>query len=167
MLGPSGTYRRETLFATGGYRTTVWQAEDFDFHVRLAAHRPRYAVITDPLVTIRVRANGRSQDHIQTWSSFVEAVARLSAELPAIYRSDFADAAARAGSMLFKLGARDEASVAFKVAAQLGPPSFTTQRPVYRLLARTVGFARTEQLAQAYRGILPGKLRAYIAAQGR
>jgi glycosyltransferase involved in cell wall biosynthesis len=165
MLVPAGTYRREALVSIGGYRTGLWQAEDFDFHVRLAASQPRYAVVTDPLVTIRVRPEGRSRNRIQTWSSYVQAVAALSAELPDGYRSDFADAAARAGSMLFKLGARNEARSAFRLAARLGPPTFTTQRPLYRLLATTVGFEMTEQLALAYRSMLPAGLRAYVAAR--
>jgi glycosyltransferase involved in cell wall biosynthesis len=167
MLVPSGTYRREVVLAMGGYRASLWQAEDFDFHVRLAATGPRYAVISDPLVTIRIRAAGRSRDGVQTWGSFVEAVAALSAELPAAYRSDFSDAAARAGSTLFKLGAYAEAKGAFKLAARLGPPRFATQRRLYRLLATTLGFEATEQLARAYRGILPARLRAHLAARGR
>jgi glycosyltransferase involved in cell wall biosynthesis len=165
MLVPAGTYRREALLAIGGYRTALWQAEDFDFHVRLAASEPRYAVLTDPLVTIRVRPEGRSRDRVQTWSSYVQAVAALSDELPGRYRSDFADAAARAGSVLFKIGARDKARSAFNLAARLGPPTFTTQRPLYRLLATTVGFEMTERLALAYRSMVPAGLRAYIAAR--
>lgn len=165
MLVPSGTYRRQTVLSMGGYRTSLAQAEDFDFHVRLAASGPRFAVIGDPLVTIRVRAAGRSRDGVQTWGSFVQAVATLSAELPPMYRSDFADAAARAGSTLFKLGARAEANHAFTLAAKLGPPRFTTQRPVYRFLATRVGFETTEQLARAYRGMLPAGLRAYLATR--
>jgi hypothetical protein len=167
MLVPSGTYRRQTALAMGGYRTALWQAEDFDFHVRLAATGPRYAVIADPLVIIRVRQGGRSRDRVQTWTCYAQAVEMLSTELPSSYRSDLADAAARAGSMLFKLGARAEASSAFGLSARLGKPRFTTQRPLYRLLASTVGFERTEQFAQAYRGMLPAGVRAYFAGHHR
>ena len=167
MLVPSGTYRREQVLAIDGYRTSLWQSEDFDFHVRLAASGISYAAITDSLVTIRVRPAGRSRNQVQTWSTLVQAVAALADELPASYRSDLADAAARAGSSLFKLGARAEASTAFKLAARLGPPRFTTQRRLYRLLATTVGFETTEHLAQVYRGMLPGSLRELLAAGGR
>ncbi|MDQ6672226.1 MAG: glycosyltransferase [Chloroflexota bacterium] len=166
MLVPSGTYRRDTVLAIGGYRTALWQSEDFDFHVRLAASDPRFAVITDPLVTIRVRPDGRSSDRVQTLTSYVQAVAALSEELPPSYRSDLADAAARAGSTLFKLGARAEATTAFQLSAQLGPPRFSTQRPLYRALVNAVGFERTEQLAQAYRSILPARMRAYLGHAG-
>jgi glycosyltransferase involved in cell wall biosynthesis len=165
MLVPSGTYRRQRVVDIGGYRTTLWQAEDFDFHVRLAASAPAYALITDPLVTIRVRADGRSRDQVQTWSSYVEAVAALSGELPARYQADLADAAARAGSVLYKLGARDYASVAFRLAARLGPPRFTTQRGMYRLLAMTLGFEAAERFGLAYRRMLPARLRAQIGTR--
>jgi len=165
MLVPSGTYRREAVQAIGGYRTSLWQSEDFDFHVRLAASGPKYAVITDPLVIIRVRPGGRSRNQVQTWSGYVEAIANLANELPRSYRSDLADAAGRAGSTLFKLGARAEASAAFKLAGWLGPPRFSSQRPLYRALVSSVGFERTEQLAQAYRNVLPAGLRAYIGGR--
>ena len=165
MLVPSGTYRRQRIVDMGGYRTALWQAEDFDFHVRLAATAPRYAVIADPLVTIRVRAGGRSRDQVQTWSSYVQAVASLSEELPARYRADLSDAAARAGSVLYKLGAHDRASAAFRLAARLGPPRLTTQRGMYRLLARTLGFEAAERFGLAYRRVLPARLRAQIGAR--
>jgi glycosyltransferase involved in cell wall biosynthesis len=167
MLVPSGTYRRDAVLAMGGYRTSLWQAEDFDFHVRLAASGVRYALITDPLVTIRVRAAGRSRDSVETWCCFVEAVASLSGDLPVGYRADLADAAVRAGSRLFKLGARGEARAAFTLAERLGPPRFTTQRSVYRLLANTVGFETTEHLAQSYRRLVPESLRKYIGTRGQ
>ena len=167
MLVPAGTYRRESLLAIGGYRTSLWQAEDFDFHVRLAATGPQFAVITDPLVIIRVRPGGRSRNRVQTWSSYIQAIETLSTELPGGYRSDLADAAARGGAALYKLGARTEASAAFKLAARLGPPRFSTQRPLYRVLASTVGFERTEQLAQVYRSVLPAGVRAYVAGHSR
>jgi glycosyltransferase involved in cell wall biosynthesis len=167
MLVPSGTYRREAVLAIGGYRTSLWQAEDFDFHVRLAASGVRYAVISDPLVTIRVRADGRSRDSVGAWRCFVEAVASLSDDLSVSYRADLADAAVRAGSRLFKLGARGEARAAFTLADRLGPPRFTTQRALYRLLASTVGFETTEHLAQSYRRLVPKSLRKYIGTRGR
>jgi len=165
MLVPSGTYRREVVEAIGGYRTTLWQSEDFDFHVRLAATQPRYTVIDDALVTIRVRAHGRSQDRVQTCCSMVEAITLLARELPSEYRADLADAAARAGSTLFKIGARDQARSAFHIAKQLGPPRFSSQRPLYRHLARLVGYEATESLALTYRSLVPAGVRAYLASQ--
>jgi glycosyltransferase involved in cell wall biosynthesis len=163
MLVPSGTYRRQRLIALGGYRTSLWQAEDFDFHIRLAASRPRYAVINDSLVTIRVRPEGRSRNQQQTWRSYVQAVGVLASELPDEYRPDLADAAARAGSMLFKLGCRPDAFRAFELATRLGPPRFTTQRAMYRALARLFGYEVAERVSQAYRALLPGRLRVYLA----
>jgi Glycosyl transferase family 2 len=163
MLVPSGTYRRDRALAIRGYRESLHQAEDFDFHVRLAASGVTYAAIKASLVTIRVREAGRSRNQAQTWSCYLEAVALLANELPAKYRPELADAAARAGSKLFRLGARREADAAFELARQFGPPRFSNQRGAYRLLARTVGYRPAEQLAQAYRGILPAGLRQRLA----
>ena len=162
MLVPAGTYRRDAVQAIGGYRVAQWQAEDFDFHVRLAATRPTYAIITDPLVTIRVRTDGRSHDRVQTWRLFVEAVSTLAQELAPDYRWDLADAAARAGSTLFKLGARDDARRAFRLADRLGPPRFSNQPPLYRVLARTLGFEAAEHIATMYRLLLPAAVRAAV-----
>ena len=61
---------------------------------------------------------------------------------------------------MFKLGARKEASAAFKLASRLGPPKFTTQRPMYRLLARSIGFEMAEHVALAYRNVIPAQIRA-------
>lgn len=165
MLVPSGTYRRGAVLAIGGYRTSLRQAEDFDFHVRFAANRPRYVTITDPLITIRVRPGGRSRDRVQTSSSLVEAVANLSHELPRKYRSDLSDAAARAGSTLFTLGAQRQARVAFRLAENLGPPRFTKERPLYKALVRIIGLEAAERLARVYRAIVPARLRALIGAR--
>jgi glycosyltransferase involved in cell wall biosynthesis len=165
IMPAAGSYRRETVLDIGGFRTSLRQAEDFDFHVRLAVTRPRFAIIADPLVTIRVRPDSLSNlDRVAQWTAYLQAVELLSTELPVSYRSNLSDAAARAGSLLFRLGARDEARRAFKLATRLGPPRFTTQRLAYRVLARTVGFELTEQLARTYRSLLPAELRASIAA---
>jgi hypothetical protein len=167
MLVPAGTYRRDRVLAIGGYRLSLHQAEDFDFHVRLAGTGVTYATIQDSLISIRVREAGRSRNQVQTWSCYVEAVEALAAELPAAYRPDLADAAARAGSKLYMLGARPQAATAFALATRLGPPRFTTQRRVYRWLARTIGYQPAEQLAGAYRAIFPAGVRQRLAARGR
>jgi glycosyltransferase involved in cell wall biosynthesis len=167
IIPAAGSYRRQSVLAVGGFRTSLRQAEDFDFHVRLAATGPRYAIIEDPLVTIRVRPDSLSNyDPVRQWSSYLRAVEALSSELPAKYRGNLSDAAARAGSVLFKLGARNEARTAFRLATRLGPPRFTTQRPVYRVLARTIGFEMAEHVSGAYRSVVPQRLRARVAAMG-
>jgi glycosyltransferase involved in cell wall biosynthesis len=163
MLVPAGTYRRERVLAIGGYRTQLWQSEDFDFHIRLAASGITYAVIPDSLITIRVRAHGRSQDQVEALSSYVEAIALLADELPRDYHADLADAAVRAGSRLYALGAKTRSNSAFDLTQRLGPPRFTTQRGAYRVLASTVGYSFAERLAALYRRVLPSRVRQLIA----
>jgi glycosyltransferase involved in cell wall biosynthesis len=166
MLTPSGTYRRQVVQEIGGYRTDLAQSEDYDFHIRLAARGVRWTVITDPLVIQRLRSGGRHHRSVEVWSGCMQAILGLSSQLPSRYRPDLADAAVRAGSQLYKLGARSEASAAFKLAAQLGPPCFSTHRRLYRLLSRAFGFQTTEQLGRTYRRVMPNRLRAYVADRG-
>lgn len=165
ILPAAGTYRRRAVLAVGGYRESLWQSEDFDFHVRLAASGITYAVVLEPLVTFRVRPHGRSQRRVEVWTSAVAAIEQLAGELPTGYRPDLAEAAARAGSQLFRLGARSEARRAFKLAKRLGPPTFAGQRRLYRTLARRVGPAMAEYAGGAYRK-LPGAWREYLASRG-
>jgi glycosyltransferase involved in cell wall biosynthesis len=166
MLVPSGTYLRDRVMAVGGYRVALWQSEDFDFHVRLALSGLSYAVVPEPLVTIRVRAAGRSQDRVQTWGCIVNAVEALVAEVPAWYRRDLADTAARAGSALYKLGARGEARRAFALAKRLGPPTFQSERRFYRVLARSLGPQAVERISSVYRGLMPIGVRAFLSSRG-
>jgi glycosyltransferase involved in cell wall biosynthesis len=166
MLTQAGTYHRQAVLAIGGYRTDLWQSEDYDFHIRLAAHGIRYELITEPLVIQRLRPGARHFKWLEVWGSYLQAVERLSGELPAHYWPDLADAAARAGSALFQLGARDQARRAFALAGRIGPPRFSTQRRFYQVMSRAVGFETTEWLAQTYRSLLPHGFRAYFAMRG-
>ncbi|MBI1760332.1 MAG: glycosyltransferase family 2 protein, partial [Acidobacteria bacterium] len=50
ILVPAGTYLRSKIQVIGGYRKDLWQSEDYDFHVRLAATDPSIAVIDEPLI---------------------------------------------------------------------------------------------------------------------
>ena len=163
MLVPAGTYRRTAVEAINGYRETLWQAEDFDFHVRLAASGITYTVIEDPLVLIRLRSEGRSHRQVEVWESAVHAVAALAEELPRRYRPDLADCAARAGSTLYKLGAVGEARDAFQVARRLGEPRFREQPVAYRWIARTFSPELAERVAASYRGMIPKTVRARIS----
>jgi glycosyltransferase involved in cell wall biosynthesis len=166
VLPPAGTYAREVVLAIGGYRRELWQSEDFDFHVRLAAHGVTYAVITEPLVIVRIRQAGRHQQWLEVWNSFLQSVELLSGELPSRYRPDLADAAALAGSALFRMDARAEARRAFRLAKRLGPPSYRPQRRLYRTLARSLGPWVAEQLAGWYRHALPATFRGFLAQRG-
>lgn len=166
MLVPSGTYRRELALSMGGYREALWQTEDYDFHVRLAIRKPRYTILADPLVWIRIRPAGRSQNRVEVWSSAVDAVRLLADEIPAAYRPDLADAAVRAGSVLFKAGARTQARSAFELAARIGPPTFGEQRGFYRTVARLFGPEAAEWIGTCYRSLVPRRLRGYMVERG-
>jgi glycosyltransferase involved in cell wall biosynthesis len=159
LLVPSGTYRRPAIQRIGGYRTQLWQSEDYDFHIRLAASGIRYAVILDPLVRIRIRAASRSQARAEVWSSALQALRSLASELPAMYLPDVAEAAARAGSQLYRLGVRDEAREAFRLARKLGARHYRNQSMAYRWLARSLGQEMAESIAACYRRTLPDSIR--------
>lgn len=163
MLVPAGTYRREVVQAIGGYREALWQAEDFDFHVRLAASGISYAVLDEPLVVIRLRTESRSQKQIEVWTSALQAIEHLAEELPMGYRPDLSDTAARAGSILFKLGAPAEARRAFRLARHLGRPRFSGQGSAYRFIARRFSPEVAERVAAGYRAVFPHSLRARIS----
>ncbi len=165
MLVPAGTYRRRAVLAIGGYREALWQSEDFDFHVRLAASGIGHAVINDPLVRIRVRPAGRSHNRVEVWSSAVGAIRRLSAELPTQYRPDLADAAARVGSVLFRLGGHIKAREAFRLAAEIGPHSFNGQLGPYRRIAKAFGPEVAEWIGVVYRSLIPRQVREYLAGR--
>ena len=166
MLVPSGTYRRELVLALGGYREELWQTEDYDFHVRMAVRGPRFAVVPEPLVRIRVRAEGRSQKRIEVWTSAVQAVRLLAAEIPAEYRPELAEAAVRAGSVLYKEGALEEARDAFRLAERIGPPDYRGQRGLYRAVARTFGAEAAERFGAWYRSLVPQGFRARLVKRG-
>jgi len=167
ILTSASVCRRQLALAVGGYRESLRQAEDFDFHVRLAAAAASYTVLTEPLVCKRLREDSYSTRDWQTvWTSVVEAVRCLAGELPPRYRCELSETVARAGSVLFKLGARGDARSAFRLASQLGPPRFTHQRAFYRLLARTLGPELTEQLSATYRSALPQSFRGTLASRG-
>lgn len=163
MLVPSGTYRRSVVERIDGYRTNLWQSEDFDFHIRLAISGVSYTIIRDPLVTIRIRPESRSSNHIEVWCSAAQAIAQLADEVPLQYKPDLAEAAVRAGSVLFKLGAYTEARKAFHLAKEIGPPLYSQQRRLYRAVARTIGPENTERLGHLYRRWFPENLRRRLA----
>jgi glycosyltransferase involved in cell wall biosynthesis len=166
ILSPAGTYRRSVAQSIGGYREALWQSEDFDFHVRLAASGIRYRVIVDPLVFIRIRPSGRSQNQLEVWTSAVEAIHKLSKELPQRYHHDLAEKAIQAGSVLFQLGAHSDARKAFQFARELGPPTFSQQRRLYRYVARTFGPEIAERAGMFYRRMIPGRFRSSLAKRG-
>jgi hypothetical protein len=159
ILVPAGTYLKSTIESIGGYRSDLWQSEDYDFHIRLAAAHPSVAIIDEPLVHIRLRPDSRSQKQTEVWTSAVQAIAQLSDELPSTYRLDLAEAAAKAGSMLFRNGDKAAARQAFVLAKRLGPPAYLREQEPYRFIARNFGQELAERLGALYRLCLPETLR--------
>jgi glycosyltransferase involved in cell wall biosynthesis len=162
LLVPSGTYRRVLVESLGGYRESIWQSEDWDFHVRVALGLPRFTVVSRSLVGIDVRAASRSQKRSEVWSSQLEAIALLQREAPADYHRDLAETAARASGELYRLGRRAEAAKGFDLAASLGRPTFEGRPPVYRVLASLISPLFAERVARSYRGLLPDRLRSIM-----
>lgn len=166
ILAPAGTYRKAAVLAVGGYREALWQSEDYDFHIRLAASGIRYEVLSEALVQLRVRPEGRSQHRGEVWASALDAIRLLSEELPVTYHLELAEAAARAGSILFRLGAKTEARGAFALARILGPAQFSREVKPYRVLAQILGPEAAENVGWLYRK-LPEPLRERIRGWSR
>lgn len=163
VLSPSGTYKRASIVEIGGYRESLWQSEDYDFHVRLAASGISFTIIDSPLVQIRVRADSRSQNQREVWSSTLKALHLWAQELPSFYSQDIAETAARVGSILFQLGERDKAREAFALAQHLGPPRLPSHHRWYRMAVSLFGLENTEMIGRFYRSLLPSPIRAALA----
>jgi glycosyltransferase involved in cell wall biosynthesis len=159
LLVPSGTYKRETVLSIGGYKETRWQSEDFDFHVRLARRGIRFAVIDEPLISIRIRPESRSQNAQEVWRSTLGAVEEFAQELPADYQGELAEVAATTGSMLYRAGDKVGATRAFRLAYRLGPATFRHQLGPYRWIARLCGPEKAEQVVGWYQRFFPRSAR--------
>jgi glycosyltransferase involved in cell wall biosynthesis len=163
MLPAAGTYRRDAVAAVRGYRPQLWQSEDWDFHIRLAASGPRFVAVLEPLAVIYRRPDSRSEARTEVWSSAVEAIGWLACELPEQYLPDLCEAAERAGSNLFRLGEEVEARVAFDLARRLGRPRFASRNRFYRAVARLGGAELAERASRVYRTTVPAGVRALFA----
>lgn len=166
MLVPAGTYRRSSVEAIGGYREQLWQSEDFDFHVRLAAHISSYSIIDDSLVTTRVRFESRSQQRREVYQSMLTAISLLASDLSGVYVQYLAFKATEVGSILYQLGEVELAAKAFELASCLSCEPFARKRLCYRIITKIGGAMFTERLASAYRRQLPAPLRRYAARLG-
>lgn len=162
LLTPSGTYRRDLLLSLGGYDERQWQAEDFEFHVRLAASEPHYQIILEPLIAIRIRPDSRSCRRREVWEGALQAVSTLRDLLPPVYQNELADAAARAASQLHRLGDSAAARRGFRLAHEVGRPSFGAEHQFYSSTARVLGPSIAEQLGSLYRLAFPGEWRRWV-----
>ncbi|MSP19109.1 MAG: glycosyltransferase family 2 protein [Bdellovibrionales bacterium] len=159
MLVPTGTYRREVVEKIGGYREALWQSEDFDFHVRLANSGIKFELILEPLVSIRLRAESRSQNREEVLSDAVNSLRFLADEIPSQYHLTLAQKASKLGSDLFQHGFRRKAREAFRLAKRLGPATFEHRPPFYQKIASRWGQELAEWVALLYRVMIPEGLR--------
>lgn len=153
MLTPACTYRRSAALASGGYPEGLWQSEDYYFNVKFALTRPRFAVVEEPLVTIHVRRESRSQKIEEILPSTIQAIRMLATEAPE-YRKDLANRAWYYGTIFFRNGYLEGARDAFNLAHSLGPLKYEGRSAAYCLIAATFGPVVAEYAAACSR-ILP------------
>lgn len=146
----AGTYSRKLLTSMGGYPEELWQAEDYAFHIRLATRCARYAVITEPLVGVRLRSASRSSNKVEVYRDALNGLKLVVSEIPESYQTQLADAALSISRLLYKLGDKKGARAGFSLAVCLGRPSYRKLRWKYRLCARVVGPFYTEMVNAVY-----------------
>jgi hypothetical protein len=161
MLATAGVYRRSLVCDAGGYSETLWQAEDYEFHVRLALRYPRFELLLDALNLQRLRANSRSQNGAEVCGSALQAVELIAQQVPKTYHQNLADVAANTGIQLLRLGAKPKAREAFRFAKCLGTPTFDKFWGFYRGVALTLGPQAAEWMSACYRRLLPSSLRQW------
>lgn len=156
MLVPSGTYRRRMLLAIGGYDESLVQAEDYEFHVRLALRGPRYACIERDLVEIRLRPDSRSTRTGEVYSDAVRAVRKVSAVAPRQYHRGLAAFALGASRKLAQHGELKGAMRGFELVRELVGRTFPGQPLHYRIAASILGPLNAEKVGAQYRRIPTG-----------
>lgn len=159
MLVPAGTFQKSLAKELNGYRTSLWQSEDFDFNVRASLKSRKPKVILEPLAHIRLRRESRSQQRVETNTYAHQALLLLEKEIPSIFHSDLAEKASEVGAQLFRLGATGEAREAFETAKRLGPARYSREGILYRRIARILGQESAERMGDFYRRLLPNPLR--------
>lgn len=144
LLVPSGTFRRACALRIHGFREALWQSEDKDFYIRLAASGVKWTVDGRPLVCIRNRADSRSKQGVEVWRDGLKCLELASHELPLLYNRDIADAAARTASQLLLLGQREAFETALNLVNEMGGSNYWWRSHSFRLLRRLVGVELAE-----------------------
>lgn len=162
MLVPAGTFKTDFVRKNGGYRTDLWQSEDYEFNARMALELGAFEVIQEPLVCIRLREESRSRNRVETNSYALEAVMQLKSEVPRAYWSVLSEKASDIGRQLYQLGERKKARQAFRVAKSLGNPKYENESSFYRWSAKCFGQEIAETLGNLYRKYLPPSVRKRI-----
>lgn len=158
----AATYRTAFLKMAGGYREDLWQSEDYELHVRLAAGGARYATVLEPLVCVRVRDESRSQKQLEVWECRLQSLNFLRLPLQDSYSAELSEAYASTGGVLWRLGARGLAKRAFELSAGLGAARYEGRPWSYRLMAWLFGPRVAEQSGEIYRGLIPRSIRGYL-----
>jgi hypothetical protein len=172
MVCGAGTFSRKLLMDTGGYLETFWYSEDYEFNVRVAIRCSNYALITEPLVGIRVRAHGLGVGmwstrqrcppasspqphcgsiHIELDRYVLKGLKLLAPEIPASHQTQLADTIIGVSRRLYQRGDMEGAREGFSWASSLGQASYRSQPPAYRLCATIVGPLCAEMISTIYR----------------
>jgi hypothetical protein len=138
------------------------QAEDFDFHVRLAAQFPRYEILDERLVAVRVRAGSRSKQVRECWCDVIRLLELLVPDVPESYHGELAERAIEAASALYRMGAKEEGCKAARLACRIAPLQYRNYGRVNRLLYRIFSFGLAEALGVWYRRTIPQPIRSFM-----
>jgi glycosyltransferase involved in cell wall biosynthesis len=165
MLAGAGTFSRKLLLSFGGYPETLLQPEGA-FHTRLALRCSSYALITEPLVGIRIRSDSHSRtlhryNRLDACRDALRGLKLVAPEIPAHRYTELADAAIRMSRRLYQLGDREGARESFSWAINLGRPTYQREQWRYRLCARITGPFYAEMISTIYRK-LPERIRTVL-----
>lgn len=144
LLVPCATIRRECAIKIGGFRAGLWQSEDKDFYIRLAASGVSWQVEKRPLICIRNRADSRSKQQAEVWKDGLKCLNYAHKELPSRYGSNIANAAAKCAYQLYGLGETNAAREAFQLSKRLGGASYSWRSLGFRLVAKFFGAETAE-----------------------
>jgi glycosyltransferase involved in cell wall biosynthesis len=162
FLVPSCTYRKALAEQIGGYRYDLWQSEDYDFHIRLAAQRPKVTMLDRALVTIRLRPGSRSQNRYEVVRDGLRSLEDLAKELPEPYTQELAERAFVAAVQLYRLGAHGESREAVQLAKRLSKLKYIHASPGQAFLYSVLPLPVAEALRSGYRRILPVRWRKLV-----
>ncbi len=164
ILPAAGTYRRAFVVAAGGYREDLWQSEDYEFHIRLAAAGARFNAHLEPLVRVRVRNESRSQKLKEVWAGRLKGLTMLQRVLVPKYQPFIAHALAQTGSQLHQAGSYWLAHRAFRLSRRQVRPTYSDRSPLYAPVATFFGGGFAEWVACVCRFLLPASLRRRLRA---
>lgn len=144
-LGP--LHRRTMVERVGGYRESVRKWQEYDLHIRLAAHGARIRLIKEPLFRIRKHKNTRVSEAALSFDYKLGLVADLAADViegripvleksarDALSQSLFADAV-----WAYRAGNDRAAHLGYGMAKQVGGDTLAGARWWYRAIAGVVG----------------------------